>query len=238
VAVIGGAQSAAEMFQALQDDLPGSDLTWIMRSPGLRPYEQNKFTNELYFPSFVDRFFGARQEGRDQILRQMHRTNYSGVAPALLERLYGDLYLDRIAGNDRRRIVTMAEVTRAREVDGEVVLELTDRRTGTVREVRQDLVFLGTGFSREMPTLFRDLGARLGLDRIAVDRDYRLLITGATEAACYMQGVNEATHGIAGSLLSVLAARAADITQDVLASRAGRRRSHRPTASSLPGTVT
>jgi L-ornithine N5-monooxygenase len=219
VAVIGSAQSAAEMFRVLPEDLPGSDLTWIMRSIGLRAYEQNKFTNELYFSSFVDRFFDARPAGREQILEQMHRTNYSGIAPALLESLYGDLYLDRIAGNDTKRVITMAEVTEAREEDGEVVLELTDRRTGEVSEVRQDLVCLGTGFDREMPALIRDLGSRLGVDRIAVDRDYRLLVEGRTNAACYLQGVNEATHGIADSLLSVLATRAADITEAVLAHR-------------------
>jgi len=236
VAVIGGAQSAAEMFRALPEDLPGSDLTWIMRSIGLRAYEQNKFTNELYFPSFVDRFFDAHPVGREQILQQMHRTNYSGVAPAMLECLYGDLYLDRIAGNDSRRIITMAEGTAAREEDGEVVLELTDRRTGTVSEVRQDLVFLGTGFAREMPTLIRDLGMRLGLGRIAVDRTYRLLVEGTADAACYLQGVNEATHGIADSLLSMLATRAADITENILAHRAGLS-CHRPTFDSLSGTV-
>jgi L-ornithine N5-oxygenase len=42
-----------------------------------------------------------------------------------------------------------------------------------------------------------------------------------SEAACYLQGVNEATHGIADSLLSVAAHRAADITADLLAHRAG-----------------
>ena len=36
-------------------------------------------------------------------------------------------------------------------------------------------------------------------------------------AGCYLQGVNEATHGIADSLLSVLAARSEEIVTDLLA---------------------
>jgi L-ornithine N5-oxygenase len=235
VAVVGGAQSAAEMFRSLHDDLPNCDLTWVMRSIGLRAYDTNKFTNELYYPSFVDEVFRARPEGRDQILREMHRTNYSGVAPGLLEELYRDLYLDRIAGSNRRRLITMADITAAREADDEAVLELTDRRTGAVTELRRDLVFLGTGFVRQMPALVRALGTALGLERIAVTRQYRLILGEPSEAACYLQGVNEATHGIADSLLSVLAHRAAEITHDILAQRLAKANGHGGDGRGTPG---
>jgi L-ornithine N5-oxygenase len=221
VAVIGSAESAAEMFQALQADLPDCDLVWVMRSIGLKKYDTNKFVNELFYPSFVDEFFQARSEGRAQILREMHRTNYSAVASELLERLYCDLYLDRLTRRGRKRLVTMAEVTAAHETSGEAVLELTDRRTGEVTELRRDLVFLGTGFVREMPSLIRQLTTSLGLDRAVVSRRYRLRVDEPSPAACYLQGVNEATHGIADSLLSMLAPRAADITQDILTHRLG-----------------
>jgi L-ornithine N5-oxygenase len=219
VAVVGSAESAAEMFQALPEDLPGCDIVWVMRSIGLKEYDTNKFVNELFYPSFVDEFFQARPEGREQILREMHRTNYSGVAAALVERLYGDLYLDRLTHRDQKRLVTMAEITAARAEPDELVLELTDRRTGAVTELRRDLVFLGTGFVREMPALIRRLASSLGLERVEVGRRYRLVLDEPAAAACYLQGVNEATHGIADSLLSMIAHRAADITADILAHR-------------------
>jgi len=222
VAVVGSAESAAEMFHALPDDLPGCDIVWLMRSIGLKKYDTNKFVNELFYPSFVDEFYGSRPEGREQILREMHRTNYSGVAAGLLDRLYSDLYLDRLTHRNHRRVVTMAEVTGAREEGGEAVLEITDRTTGTVTELHRDLVFLGTGFVREQPALIRRLAAALGLARVAVSRRYRLQLDEPATAACYLQGVNEASHGIADSLLSMLAPRAADITADILAHRAGK----------------
>ena len=81
-------------------------------------------------------------------------------------------------------------------------------------------MFLGTGFVREMPAMIRRLAASLGLDHIRVSRRYRLRVDEPATAACYLQGVNEATHGIADSLLSVVAHRAADIVHDVLAHRA------------------
>ncbi|MCW2879838.1 MAG: lysine/ornithine N-monooxygenase [Sphaerisporangium sp.] len=220
VAVVGGAQSAAEMFDAVQRDLPGCQPSMVMRSIGLKTYENSKFTNELYFPCAVDDFFAARPEARDQMLREMHVTNYSGLAPETLERLYSQLYLDRLTGKGRLRIVTMNDVTAAREDSDEVVLELTDRRTGAVEELRCDLVLLGTGFVRAMPALVQGLADALGLERVEVTRDYRLLVDGPATAACYLQGVNEATHGIADSLLSMQAVRAWDIAKDILARRA------------------
>ncbi|MDX2970029.1 SidA/IucD/PvdA family monooxygenase [Kribbella solani] len=218
VAVIGAAQSAAEMFRSLGNDLPAADVSWVMRSIGLRSYDTNKFTNELYYPSFIDKVFEARPEGRDQILREMHLTNYSGVETDLLEDLYAGMYLDKLHGVDRRRLVTMTDITGAREEGDEIVVELTDRRTGQVNELRLDYVFLA-GFVREMPAMVRDLSAAIGLDRIDVTRRYRLELNEPSDAACYLQGVNEATHGIADSLLSVLGNRAGDIADDLLAHR-------------------
>jgi L-ornithine N5-oxygenase len=220
VAVIGGAQSAAEMFRALQADLPDAELTWVTRSVTLNECDKAKFANELYFPGFVDEFYQARPEVRQQILHEMHRTNYSGVEPGLLESLYCEFYLDRLTKQNRKRLVTMADITAAEESCGDVVLELTDRKTGTVSELRADLVVLGTGFDREMPTLIRGLGRSLGISQIQVSRQYRLTLEEPCGAACYLQGVNEATHGIADSLLSVIACRAGEIVQDILAGRA------------------
>lgn len=221
IAVIGGAQSAAEMFRAVQHDLPNSDVSWVMRSIGLRAYDTNKFTNELYYPSYVDKFWEARPEGKEQILREMHLTNYSGVETDLLQELYTGLYLDKLSGVERRRLVPMTDITGAREDGDEIVLELTDRKTGAVTELRRDLVFLGTGFVREMPALVRGLAASVGLDRIEVTRQYRLKLGTQSEAACYLLGVNEATHGIADSLLSVLGNRAGEVAEDILARRNG-----------------
>lgn len=224
VAVVGSSQSAAEMARALREDLPGSDLAWVMRSIGLRADESTKFTNEMYYPSFTDEFFAARPQAREQILREMYRTNYSCVTPSMLEHLYTDRYLDKLGKRDDRRFVTMVDIVGAREEGDRVVLELSDRRTGAVTELVRDYVFLGTGFDPRPPWLIRGLADRLGLgERVDVTRAYRLVLPPSeegAEAACYLQGVNEATHGIADSLLSVLACRAAEITRDILARRA------------------
>ncbi|WP_181771560.1 lysine N(6)-hydroxylase/L-ornithine N(5)-oxygenase family protein [Amycolatopsis pittospori] len=219
VAVIGAGQSAAELFCSVQNDLPECKPTMVMRSIGLNYYESSKFNNELFFPSHVDKFFDALPDAREQMLEEMHHTNYSGLAPGTMDSLYRSVYLDRLSGRSRLRMITMNDITDARDEGDEVVLELTDRRTGEVQELRTDLVLLGTGFSPEMPRMVQEIAKSIGLAEIKVTRDYRLEIDQPATAAVYLQGVNEATHGIADSLLSVLAPRANDILQDILAHR-------------------
>jgi L-ornithine N5-monooxygenase len=236
VAVIGSAQSAAEMYRALQDDLPKSEIAWIMRSIGIGAYEKTKFTNELYYPSYVDEFYFAQPEAREQLLREMHRTNYSGIEPPFVDNLYSEAYLDRLAEDDRKQIITMTDVNAVRTEGDVLALELTDRKTGTVSELQRDLVFLGTGFIREMPALVRQLGASLGLHEVRATRRYRLIVPQRSDAACYLQGVNDATHGIGDPLLSVVAVRAGDIVADILDHRAGPARGTAEyTAAPVPG---
>jgi L-ornithine N5-oxygenase len=219
VAVIGGAQSAAEMFCAVQEDLPKAEVAWMMRTLGPNALQSSKFTNEMYYPSFVDTVYGSSREGREEIRREMHRTNYSGVEPDLLESLYSARYLNRLHGTDRTRMITMTELVGARESEDGIVLDLADRTTGEVTSLERDLVFLGTGFSRQMPTQVRRLAGELGLRDITVDRQYRLVLDEPARAACYLHGVNEETHGVGDSLFSVMADRTAATVLDVVADR-------------------
>jgi len=217
VAVVGGAQSAAEMLWATHQGFPKAQLTMVMRSIGLNNYESSKFTNELFYPSFVDKFHEAAPDARSVLLSEMHRTNYSGLAPSMLESLYRQMYLERLGGAERIQMLTMTEISDVAMRDGEVVLTLRDRRTDRHTELRCDLVMLGTGFTKTMPRIVTDLAATIGMNEIGVDRAYRMITPDSVTAGCYLQGVNEATHGIADSLLSVLAIRSQDIMRDILA---------------------
>lgn len=219
VVVVGGAQSAAEMLWTAHQRLPRATCTMVMRSIGLNGYESSKFTNELFYPSFVDEFHDAQPEARVQLLREMHRTNYSGLAPDLLDTLYRQMYLERLAGEPRLSMITMSEIVDAQIVDGEIALTIVDRKTGQPAVLRCDVVMLGTGFVREMPKIVHDLAAAAGAGDIRVSRSYRLDLPPDVMATCHLQGVNEATHGIADSLLSVLATRSEEIVSDLLGLR-------------------
>ena len=235
VVVVGGGQSAAELVYSVRSELPECRPTLVMRSIGFQTYETSKFTNELYFPTFVDEFHAARPEARAQMLSEMHHTNYAGVEPGMMDSLYRRVYLDRLHGRPPLTVLTMRDITGARDEGDEVVLELSDRRDGTVEELRADVVLLGTGFTPVMPAMVRTLAGALGLMEIAVNRNYRLVLDQPASAACYLHGVNESTHGIGDSLLALLATRATDILQDILTQRAVR--PDVPVTAAAPGRV-
>jgi L-ornithine N5-oxygenase len=219
ITVIGGAQSAAEMLWTAHQGFPKARCTMVMRSIGLNNYETSKFTNELFYPGFVDVFYAAEPEARVQLLSEMHRTNYSGLNPSLLENLYRQMYVEKLNGAERIQLLTMTELVAA-EMDGaDVLLTLRDRKSGRRFEHRCDVVLLGTGFVKEMPKVVKTLAATVGVDTISVNRAYRMALPPEYDAGCYLQGVNEATHGIADSLMSVLAIRSAEIVTDLLEHR-------------------
>ncbi|WP_285729512.1 SidA/IucD/PvdA family monooxygenase [Nocardiopsis sp. ATB16-24] len=217
--VIGGAQSAAEMFMALHQDAPGSTPTIIMRSISMQNYQTSKFGNELFYSSFVDEFYDMLPETRAQVLEEMHQTNYAGLAPPFLDELYLMLYQQKMLGRPQSTVRPLTDVVGARMDGDEIVLDLRDRKTGKVEPLRCDMVFLGTGFDARMPAMVRDLADRVGLADINVSRRYRVDLGDSAWGAIYLQGVNEQTHGIADSLISVLAHRSEDITTDLLQRR-------------------
>lgn len=223
IVVVGGAQSAAELAWAAHQGFPEARVTMVMRSIGLKNYESSRFTNEIFYSSFVDDFHAAPEEARRQLLQEMHLSNYGGLAPGMLETLYRQRYLERLNGGERLFLTTMTDITGSRTDGDEIVLSLKDRRTGLPSELRCDAVLLGTGFNSAMPRLIQDLTESLGLQKTVVDRGYRLRVPDCDGASCFLQGVNEATHGIADSLLSVLASRAQDIVEGLLADRSGDR---------------
>ncbi|MFE1827710.1 lysine N(6)-hydroxylase/L-ornithine N(5)-oxygenase family protein [Streptomyces yangpuensis] len=227
ITVVGGAQSAAEMFYALHENLPNSHITMIVRSIGLQNYQTSKFVNELFYPTFVDDFYNAPKEIRDQLLDEMRFTNYAGLAPPFLDDLYTMLYRQKNLGPQRSEIRPMTEVTTARTENNEIILELRDRITGKTEPHHCDLIVLGTGYDTRKPALIRDLTTRLGLDHLTITRHYRAELPHTTpDTALYLQGVNEQTHGIADSLISVLAHRSHDILTDLL--------THHPTTTKRP----
>ncbi|MFI5916444.1 SidA/IucD/PvdA family monooxygenase [Dactylosporangium sp. NPDC051541] len=223
--VVGGAQSAAEMFMALHQDAPGSSPAMFMRSIGLKDYQTSKFVNALFFPSFVDEFFAMSEPTRARVLEEMRLTNYAGLAAPFLDELYTMVYRQKMLGQPVSAIRGLTDVVGARleAAPGggeEVVLEVLDLRCERVEEVRCDAVFLGTGYDLRMPAMVRRLTEAMRLPEVTVNRNYRVDLGAGARGGLYLQGVNEATHGISDSLISVLAHRSADIVGDVLQRRA------------------
>lgn len=223
IAVVGGAQSSAEAYQECLRRFPGAQVKLLMRSVGLIPYGGSKFTNELYNDGFIDQFHSAPAETRAQLLAAMHDSNYAGVTPATLESLFRLHYLQRMDGGERAQIHTRCRIDAAEAAGEQVRLHWASHGGEVAHDECFDLVVLGTGYENQTPPLLRGVLRSLGLSELNVSRNYRAGVPCAPGASLHVLGVNEATHGISDTLLSVVGARAQRVLDDM-------RHEPRPTA--------
>lgn len=230
VAIIGGSQTAVELLLHASNYLPpGSVTVGITRNFGFRLKDTSPFSDEVYFPEFVDTFFHATKEDKERLRRELAFTNYSASDRDVIDALYVKLYRERLMGQDGLRVHTLTSVSRATPRPEGIELAFTHnlRKTTTVEEF--DLVVLATGF--------KDLGAGLGKEAypalmtgvaglvdlswggLNVDLDYRVRFTNerhADGAPLYLNGLCESSHGMgdAGSF-SLLSLRSAAIVRSL-----------------------
>ncbi|KAJ3219895.1 hypothetical protein HDU67_008424 [Dinochytrium kinnereticum] len=168
IAVVGGGQSAAEIFTDLIDRYPDSQVSMIFRDEALRPADDSPFVNEVVFdPDRTDSFFNKSPEARTALLKKNKSTNYAVVNLDLIERVYAILYKQRLPGGvERHRIISESEVVAAQvddatgvTGDASVVLHILKRRDGEMPASSKapvttplcfDAVILCTGYQRTL----------------------------------------------------------------------------------------
>lgn len=214
IAIIGSGQSAAEAFIDLNDSYPSVKVDMIVRASALKPADDSPFVNEVFAPVYTDLVFNQSHPERKKLIDEYHNTNYSVVDIDLLERIYGILYRQKVAHQFRHAVLCRRQVQAATATAEGIELTLQDLATHQHQTHRYDAVILATGYERRS---HRELLAPLQgyLNDFGVDRDYRALASDDLQAAVYLQGFCEASHGLSDTLLSVLPIRAAEIGQSL-----------------------
>lgn len=215
VAVVGGAQSSAEVFQECAQRFPQAEVNLLMRSVGMKPYGGSRFTNQLYGFDFVDHFYDAPEQARQDMLNMMRDSNYAGVTPSMLETLFRQQYLQRLDKSDRVRIHTQCQFTQARLIGERVVLDWTEGHARQACSGGFDVVVLGTGYRNQMPQLLQQAVEPMAIQNLVVDRNYRAALPSVNAVSLHILGVNESTHGISDTLLSVSGTRAKRVLADM-----------------------
>jgi len=215
VAVIGGGQSAAEVFYDLAARFPASRNDLILRGHALKPSDDSPFVNEIFDPSFVDVFHGRAPADRDRFRAVFAATNYSAVDLDLLEKIYDLLYEQDVAGAAGHAVRPLTAVADAAEAIDGVTLTLRDETTGETGCRTYDAVVLATGYRRD-PTAGPLAGLAPWIESTVPDRHYRLPMRGDFRAGVFVQGYSEETHGLGDTLLSILPHRAHEITESLL----------------------
>lgn len=229
VAVVGASQSAVEILLHLLDK--GYERIYsVHRSFSFRLKDTSPFSDEVYFPEFVDYYHALPPAQRALLDRQVRATNYSSADGDVLQQLYLRLYELKLDGREPLRILRNRRVAGV-QAGRPTVLDLEEVYTGTRERLQADLVVLATGYldlgrnGREgMPQLLRELAPafRWVDDCLDVGRDYRVACTNDSDRlpALYLNGLCESTHGMgdAGSfsLVSLRARSILDSLQETL----------------------
>ncbi|EXA47697.1 L-ornithine N5-oxygenase [Fusarium oxysporum f. sp. conglutinans race 2 54008] len=92
VAVIGAGQSAAEIFNNVQNLYPNSKTYLIMRQEFLRPSDDSPFVNSIFNPEYIDNLWPRSVRARETLLTEARATNYGVVRLELIEHLFEKMY--------------------------------------------------------------------------------------------------------------------------------------------------
>ena len=227
IAVLGASQSAVEILL----DLLGRDFTnvhVIHRSFSFRLKDTSPFSDEVYFPEFVDYYHRLSPQKRSQLDQQVRSTNYSSVDGDILDELYQRIYELRLEGRRPLSLHRCTEIHSAQSHPAGVQLSLYETNTEESSKLDVGLVILATGFldigrnGREgLPTLLKPHWENFQWDGeyLAVQRDYRVepSNTGSQLPSLYLNGLCESSHGLgdAGSF-SLVSLRAQTIYNSIL----------------------
>lgn len=214
VAVIGGGQSAAEVFYDLTQRFPNVAVSLLTRSHALRPADDSPFVNEIFNPEFVDFIYQQPQQLRHQLLQRYHNTNYAVIDADLIERIYHLFYQQKVSGIAHHQLLMHTHVQQASATSDHLTLTLHDQVQAISCVQHFDVVILATGYQREQHTeLLAGLQHELG--GFEVERDYRLKTPDHVLPRIYLQGCNEGSHGLSDTLLSVLSVRSQEIVDSL-----------------------
>ncbi|HEU5110023.1 MAG TPA: lysine N(6)-hydroxylase/L-ornithine N(5)-oxygenase family protein [Micromonosporaceae bacterium] len=225
VTVVGAGQSAAEVTEYVHRCFGRAEVHAVFDRFGYSPADDSPFVNGIFDPAAVDTFFQAPSHVRQSLLRYHGNTNYSAVDADLIDELYRRVYAEQLNGETRLRMRNTSRVASV-EPDGERLrIAVEHLPTGSVTTIVSDLLIYATGYRPYDPlSLLGNIVSHCKLDPaggLGVDRDYRVMTTGAVECGIYLQGGTEDVHGISSSLLSNTAVRAAEITRSIAANGGG-----------------
>jgi len=199
IAVVGGGQTGAEIFQDLikdSADLPAT-VTWLTRRHNFIPFDESPFANELYMPGYA-RFFWRQTAAERERLLPLQRFSSDGVLQPLLLDIYRRLYtLDFRYGQalDYQLLVDR-EMIDIHSVPGG--WQLVVRGPSGVELIEADLVILATGFEFSLPAALEPLTGRLDLDERGhwtVEEDFSLRFDGPPDNRIYVHNMALFSHG-------------------------------------------
>lgn len=222
VAVIGGGQSGAEIVDALLDLNAVSSVHWISRRPNFEPLDATPFTNELFTPSYMERFHELPEALRLTHTRRQVLAS-DGVSASTLKKLYRRVYerkFEAAGGADQGISLRPFRDVVAAEQDGpEIALTMRNGFDNSIETLAVDMIVLATGYRFVLPEFLHSLENRIELNSIGepvLESDFSLAWDGPRENRIFVLNAGRHSHGIAEPQLSLAAWRSAVIANALL----------------------
>lgn len=225
VVVVGASQSSAEIVLDLIRR-GFSDIHLVHRSFSFQLKDTSPFSDEVYFPEFIDYFHSLDPAGRRALGGELRRTNYSSVDRDVLEQLYRSTYVMALSGKSPLTIHRNCELVEVTHDDDQSTLTIKERYKGDIRRLPYQLAILATGFldigwdgKEAVPPILADIADQFAWDgeQLRVSRHYGVEFADQSRfPSLFLNGLCEATHGMgdAGSF-SLLSLRARDILAEI-----------------------
>ena len=217
--VVGGAQSGCELFYYLMTKYPRADVTMTIRNFSVKPADDSDFTNEIFFPQWVDFTYDLPDEKRRAFVDNVRDVNYAVADKPLIHKIYEALYNQKVEGGDRARIRQFLNLKSVSESEAGVVAEFEDLVHGRTVTLEADILILCTGYvwRKEHPVLdeLAPYFHRNSRGEYQVRRDYSIDSESAFGPKVYLQSYCEDTHGIKETVLSLSPVRAGDILRSI-----------------------
>jgi len=170
--------------------------------------------NEIFNPEKVDELYSLPPGVRTAAIRRDKDTNYGVVRIELLERLYEDLYSQRLRDPNEKNwvhnIVPLTDVASVQPNTSNGRLRVCMKNVRSGMEIKEDFdaIIVATGYIRNIHQTIlastRDLLKKdtTGCECWGVGRDYKLQYDTdkiADNAGIWLQGCCEVTHGVSSS---------------------------------------
>jgi len=196
ITIVGSGQSAAEIYYDLLQDIDtfNYELNWITRSPRFFPLEYSKLTLEMTSPEYVDYFHSLPADKRDELItKQKHL--YKGINSELINSIYDLLYIKRLKGHVKTRLMTNSSLVGTTNTDSNIKLEFYQGEQEQSFFIDTHSVLFATGYSYQPPSFLNPISDHIAWDhkgRFAVNRNYSIDKNGNS---LFVQNAELHTHG-------------------------------------------
>ncbi|USD67624.1 SidA/IucD/PvdA family monooxygenase [Vibrio sp. SCSIO 43136] len=223
IAIIGGGQTGADIFQHVFDGEFGqpSHVHWVSRRANLESLDESCFTDQFFMPDYANQFFHLdKQSQQMEVNRQKLASD--GITEECLKGIYQRLYHDRYVLKNSRwwNVLPHQELVDMKASTGaNFELSIQHGLSGEISLIEADVVIMCTGFSRVLPECLKSVVEKLELDdksRPILTQDYQAIWKQASSNKLFIVNAGTHNHGIVEPQLSLAAWRAAKIINSTL----------------------